>query len=194
MGNCSAICDHNYMPLEHKCDFPGYVADPIISKDILEICNDTWTQILEGKTNILIQKMSQKSSFSPITLFYDEFYNYLFKNTPDTKKFFEGGIEQRAESLIKMITISLNLVNSARTDQLLQSIAISHSKNKGIGPEHYAPVICALFNTLQELLGDSWNSKVETAWCLVYSYILNIMVPISSYHIKDATHNCKIEF
>lgn len=85
-----------------------------------------------------------------------------------------------------MITTGLNMINKeeSKIKKNLSFIANSHGR-MGIGPQHYGPVVTALFSTLQQLLGDRWTPEVNKAWAVAYSYIVNIMIPVAADAIKE---------
>src|SRR5689334_12475389 len=82
--------------------FDGYIENPVITSDTINRAQKSW--------KLMLNKKSHKSTpISPVTEFYEYFYSYLFSRYPLTRLFFvDGGIQKRAHSLIRMITVALD--------------------------------------------------------------------------------------
>ncbi len=196
LTNC-ALSDEalGYLPLTAQMEhgnlaiayFPGHISDPIITEKIVLACNTSWKQLLNGDSEPLRRRKAADTNSSPITAFYDVFYQHLFEKAPSTRQFFaHGGIQKRAQSLIQMISTGLNMIDKdeAKIKKNLSFIASSHGK-MGIGPKDYSPVVTALFFTLKELLAELWTPEVLEAWTVAYSYIVNIMVPVAADSVRE---------
>eukprot|EP00607_Mallomonas_marina_P001323 CAMPEP_0182438528 /NCGR_PEP_ID=MMETSP1167-20130531/85837_1 /TAXON_ID=2988 /ORGANISM="Mallomonas Sp, Strain CCMP3275" /LENGTH=300 /DNA_ID=CAMNT_0024631939 /DNA_START=240 /DNA_END=1142 /DNA_ORIENTATION=+ len=124
---------------------------------------------------------------SSLTWFYDAFYDKFFELCPETKVMFER------VSMIKQGRLIAGVISSAldsfANPEKLKKRLVSNTKNhngKGIKSEHYVNMGEALVSTLEMIIGPLFDAATKDAWYRIYSYMLNIILPVSvEYEVEE---------
>ena len=104
------------------------------------------------------------------------FYSRLFEVAPGVKHMFTTDPKEQARKLMNMITLIVTkLQNLDEIMDGVKSLAQRHGKY-GAQVEHYVVVGECLIWTLQQGLGDRWNSETEEAWTTVYGVLSSAMI------------------
>ena len=104
------------------------------------------------------------------------FYTRLFEVAPDLKHMFTTDPKEQARKLMSMVTLIVTKLQ--KLDDIIQEIrnlAQRHGKY-GAKPEHYAVVGECLLWTLEQGLGEKWNSETAEAWTSVYGVLSEAMI------------------
>lgn len=182
MGSvCSQIFPITALP-ENTPYFDGYILDAHPTPNDILLAKESWKVLLSGDTPEM-KALAGNTKTSPGTLLYDAFYNHLFMKAPETKVFWTGGIALRAHSLTNMVGMAVKAIGSEDEIQKFTNVARAHGF-KGIDANHYAAVINALFYALDTLLGENLTPAHRAAWATIFSFICDIMMPISHISVK----------
>jgi hypothetical protein len=57
---------------------------------------------------------------------------------------------------------------------------------KGIDIYQFKPVISALLFSLEQMLGDQFTAEIQSAWCHIYSHVMQQMSPTIDKHCPSA--------
>lgn len=104
------------------------------------------------------------------------FYGRLFEVNPELQSLFRGNMDEQIQKLMTMLTVIVN--NLTRLEQIIpaaQKLAVRHI-DYGVEEKHYAAVGSALLWTLEQGLGEAWNSNVEEAWTTAYQTLSGVMI------------------
>ena len=165
-----------YSKVQPTLYFDSYLPNSVVTQEIITSCKQSWAEALKN-----------------ITLFYDEFYTYLFIHSPEIAKFFNSSNEEKksnlntiqvkAKSLIGMIQKVINDVvptNSPESllikeKRIFQSIFKGH-KMKEIQKHFYIPYTNAVFYALKKTLGNEiFTMEVSNCWSILYSHVFDLM-------------------
>ena len=103
------------------------------------------------------------------------FYGRLFELDPEVKPLFKGDMKEQGAKLMKTIGIAVNaLDNLEPLVPTLKQLGAAHA-GYGVKDAHYDTVAAALLWTLEQGLGDSYNTEVEQAWVAVYGIVADTM-------------------
>ena len=114
------------------------------------------------------------------------FYNKLFLDTPELRHLFKGGLEEQSKKLLTMLTVVVKGLD--KLDALkaaIQQLAMRH-KGYGVRDEHYAKVGVALIFTLEQGLGDAFNTATKEAWMTCYTILSGIMMTVGEEEVLVA--------
>ena len=104
------------------------------------------------------------------------FYSRLFEVAPGVKHMFTSDPKEQSRKLMNMVTLIVTKLQ--KLDEIINEIknlAQRHGKY-GAKPEHYAVVGECLLWTLEQGLGDKWNSETKDAWVKVYGVLSEAMI------------------
>jgi hemoglobin-like flavoprotein len=104
------------------------------------------------------------------------FYSKLFLDTPELRHLFKGGLEEQSKKLLTMLNVvikGLDKLDALKT--AIEQLAIRH-KGYGVRDEHYAKVGAALIFTLEQGLGDAFNTATKEAWVQCYILLSGVMM------------------
>ena len=92
---------------------------------------------------------------------------------------FTSGIISQGKFLVKMVSLILNsLKNKDKFIKAMEDLAMRHCE-RGVRGVEYGIVGDVLFATLQRTVGDdSFTREVENAWKLIYSSMIQVIVPL----------------
>lgn len=140
-----------------------------------------------NKEEILIVQESMELILTEAIPMGEKLYQKLFDKAPYTRDLFHTDIPSQSRKLMSIIIhITANLDQMESLQEELTELAIKH-ENYNVKPEHYDLLGEALFDTLQETLGNHWNLKVHNAWKSAYSSIANSMITAQQNHVKKQT-------
>ncbi len=99
---------------------------------------------------------------------------------------FKGGVVSQGNFLVKMLSLSLTLLNDqTKFYDTLYKLAENHCK-KGIKAIEYGIVGEVLFYSLKKVLGSEYSKEVHRAWIKIFSRMLKIMVPVAvAFELKS---------
>ena len=125
----------------------------------IKIVKDTWSAVLP------IQETAASL-----------FYGRLFKEYPEVKPLFKGDMQEQGEKLMKMLDQAVgSLDNVEALIEPLKAAGKAH-KNYGVKDEDYAKVGACLLWTLEQGLGDVYDTSVENAWGETYKTVSSVMI------------------
>jgi hemoglobin-like flavoprotein len=116
---------------------------------------------------------------SCISWFYSVFYERLFDVHPLCRPLFTSGIISQGKFLVKMVSLILNcLKNKEKFVKTMEDLAMRHCE-RGIRGIEYGIVGDVLFHALRRCVGPvNFTREVEQAWKLIYSSMIQVIVPL----------------
>mmetsp|Transcript_35925 Transcript_35925/g.36609 ORF Transcript_35925/g.36609 Transcript_35925/m.36609 type:complete len:360 (+) Transcript_35925:93-1172(+) len=191
-GGRQSFLDEQQEHYEKIC--PKYlVKDAIVTDEHIQLAKSSWVMIMSGENTepfIIRKAVSKSDSFpytSSLTWFYDAFYNKFFELCPDTKAMFERvSMVKQGRLIAGVISSALESFNDTeKLKKRLVSNTVNHN-GRGIKSEHYAKMGEALVSTLEMIIGPKFDSATKKAWYRIYSYMLNIILPVSvEYEVEE---------
>lgn len=167
-----------------------YTHDAIITDHEIHLAKSSWISIIEDKSLAYQQKFQEDLNFnqsSCISWFYSLFYDRLFDIHPLCRPLFTTGIISQGKFLVKMISLILNcLKNQEKFILTMKDLALRHCE-RGIRGIEYGIVGDVLFYTLRSAIGSSFTQEVENSWKLIYSSMLQIIVPLCVEYERSGT-------
>ena len=105
----------------------------------------------------------------------DLFYDRLFETTPAVRPMFPEDLTTQKQKLMQMLSIAVNNLHQIET--ILPAVEELGRRHVAYGaePEHYDTVGETLLWTLEQGLGDGFDSEVEAAWTAAYGVIAGAM-------------------
>lgn len=115
---------------------------------------------------------------SCISWFYSIFYERLFDVHPMCRPLFTSGIISQGKFLVKMVSLILNcLKNREKFIRAMEDLALRHCE-RGVRGVEYGIVGDVLIYTIHKAVGAPFTRDVENAWKLIYSSMIQIIVPL----------------
>jgi hemoglobin-like flavoprotein len=115
---------------------------------------------------------------SCISWFYSNFYERLFDVHPMCRPLFTSGIISQGKFLVKMVSLILNsLKNKDKFIHAMEDLAMRHCE-RGVRGVEYGIVGDVLFSTIHKTVGTPFTREVENAWKLIYSSMIQVIVPL----------------
>lgn len=106
----------------------------------------------------------------------DVFYGRLFLMYPSLRAMFKGSMDNQYQKFVDMLSIIVaRLGRPGAVAQEISALAQSHA-GYGVQPSHYEAVKEALLWTLEQGLGDDWNTTVQRAWVACYDALTQAML------------------
>lgn len=151
----------------------------ITDRDLV-VAKSSWNYIIEDRSPLYLElkKGPDFEHASCISWFYSIFYARLFNVHPMCKPLFTSGIVSQGKFLVKMVSLILNcLKHREKFVKTMEDLAMRHCE-RGIRGVEYGIVGDVLFYSLQKTLGNLFTLEIETAWKLIFSSMLGIIVPL----------------
>lgn len=105
-------------------------------------------------------------------LFYDE----LFRRMPEARDLFVSDMTRQGDKLMATLNaVILQIQNWSSIESDVEGLGLRHVAY-GVRPEHYAPTGAALYEMLQEVLGDTFTDAHRAAWEKAYQAIADAMI------------------
>lgn len=105
----------------------------------------------------------------------DLFYQRLFELDDSLKTLFPDDMTEQKKKLMQTLAVCVNGLNElGEIVPAVQALGRRHV-DYNVKPEHYETVGAALLWTLEQGLGDAWNTDVEQAWTEVYGVLSTTM-------------------
>jgi len=106
------------------------------------------------------------------TLFYDN----LFEADPSLRKLFSSDMTKQKQTL--MATLGYVVSKLDRLDDIVGDVMKLGAKHAGYGVQesHYGTVGASLIKTLEQGLGEHWNTEVKDSWIAAYSILSGAMI------------------
>jgi len=90
---------------------------------------------------------------------------------------FKSGIKAQGRFLVKMISLSVSLLDDKQKfDETMLNLANAHNK-RGVRANEYGIVGEVLFHSVKTCIGPAYTPKVHMAWIKVFSRMLKAIVP-----------------
>lgn len=103
------------------------------------------------------------------------FYSHLFEQDPSLQALFKGNMEEQGRKLMQMIGVAVGKLGDLPTlVPVLQSLGARHA-GYGVQDSHYATVGAALLKTLEQGLGEAFDTPTREAWTTVYGVMAQTM-------------------
>jgi len=194
MGNCPCLSTAKVSPEEiilpksvydrqkliDRAMPPWAIPNPKVDAYTLQLVAESWTQVTNGEGLPFKVAKATDKSLTSLVFFHNTFYNTFFSIAPEVKPYFSNGIKVQGQVLANILTFIVKCAGESLTDlvQVLKHIAIIHNK-MNIPAHHYAVVGQVLLMTLSKCLGEElFTSEVRYAWTMVYSQIMEVMIPV----------------
>jgi hemoglobin-like flavoprotein len=104
------------------------------------------------------------------------FYTKLFLDTPELRPLFKGSLEEQSRKLLSMLHVVITgLDRLEEFKKAIQALAMRH-KGYGVVDEHYGKVGAALLYTLEQGLGDVFDTPTKEAWVRCYTILSGVMM------------------
>ncbi|MFA5405610.1 MAG: globin domain-containing protein [Ignavibacteria bacterium] len=98
----------------------------------------------------------------------EKFYKRLFEANPDISKLFKGDMKEQAGSLMRMVkTVVEGLNHPDIIIPAIQDLGRRHNEY-GVEPEQYKIFGDCLISTVEEEMGNDFNSATKKAWEKLY--------------------------
>ena len=114
------------------------------------------------------------------------FYQNLFEYAPSIRSLFKADITTQAVKLLSMLNVVVDHLD--KLDVVAGDIVKLAQRHNGYGakPEHYAAVGVSLIKTLEQGIGENWNSDTEAAWLKAYGILSGVMIEAQSQSQEEA--------
>jgi hemoglobin-like flavoprotein len=125
------------------------------------------------------QKTLVKESFAKVAPRSEEaarlFYGRLFEIAPDLRALFKGDMDEQGRKLISMISVAV--ANIDRLDAVAPAVRALGERHAtyGVTDKDYGPVAAALLWTLEQALGDAFDTPAREAWVALYTIVAGLM-------------------
>jgi len=154
-----------------------------ISDDTLKLCQDSFDQIVAGNYHSYKEALvaGEDTPRDALTFLVVDFYKSLFIRLPDAKALFSVQVDAQAELLSRMIHTVITLVQQDQKracESILTDMGNMHN-SMGVHPAFYGEFGYTFICTLRKHFGESFSEEVNNAWVKLFSYILNVLIPIA---------------
>jgi hemoglobin-like flavoprotein len=153
----------------------------VVSDRELSLAKASWNLIIEDKSPAYVQQKASNPNFdhaSCISWFYSVFYDRLFDVHPMCRPLFTTGIVSQGKFLVKMVSMTLSCITKKeKFTKTMEDLAMRHCE-RGIRGVEYGIVGDVLFYCIKKSCGDTFTLEQENAWKLIYSSMLQIIVPL----------------
>ena len=159
---------------------PWCVTDPKVDAYTLTMAKTSWTSVTEGKGDPFRLAVTKNELLTPVVFFHDTFYNSFFDVSPDVKPLFKRGIKTQGQVLANILSFILSRAEGDPDGfvRILRHISVIHNQ-MGIESHYYSVVGQVLLMTLKKCLGDDlYTREVEYAWKVIYSKMMEVMIPV----------------
>jgi hemoglobin-like flavoprotein len=151
------------------------------SGDVYSGSSSTWASTHRTTSSTLLSEDSTRSStFTPLVMFYDVFYDRLFDVAPGVRPLFKSSMKTQGKALVKMIGMAITVLDNS--DSLVPALEALAERHIGYGARipHYGVVGEVLMWTLEYCFGPAvFTEEVMTAWLTVYSLMMAVMIPVA---------------
>lgn len=146
------------------------------------LIQQSYGTIAQSSTYAAAQKADP--DLTPTDFLSFQFYESLFLILPSARRMFSRSIEKQGEMVQAVIVMLLERLVAhtpealAKMQDSVRELVESHSE-KRITLNQYNIVGEALVSALQHCCGpEQWTPQIERAWYMLYSALLNMVVPI----------------
>ena len=103
------------------------------------------------------------------------FYTRMFEQYPELRSMFPDNMENQQKLLFNMINMAVN--GLTRLDDIVPGVQKLGQRHVGYGvkDEDYDKVGASLLWTLEQALGEDWNSELAQAWTDCYGLLATTM-------------------
>jgi hemoglobin-like flavoprotein len=111
--------------------------------------------------------------------FFDTFFGKFAALDESTQLLYKGNLKIKAKALVGMINVILAAVraNKRERDRILHDLAFEHAKY-GVSAAQYPAMGRSFLATMGEVLGEEgWTKETEHVWAVVWSAVLQSVVP-----------------
>ena len=109
------------------------------------------------------------------------FYHRLFELDETLRPLFHSDLKRQGRLLMKMIATAVDHLDDLSTlVPVVQNLGKPH-RVYGVVPEHYDTVGAALLWTLEQGLGEHYDTDVERAWSRAYGLLSGVMLDAAGY-------------
>jgi hemoglobin-like flavoprotein len=128
-----------------------------------------------SKEEIKLIQYSFKTLTSKSKRVGEKFYNRLFEKYPDMSGLFKGDMKEQAGALMRMVKTVVEGLN--HPDIIIPSIQdLGRRHNEyGVAPEQYKIFGECLIKTIEDEMGNDFNSATKKAWLKLYDLLADIM-------------------
>lgn len=192
---------HNTIPLSIQIAHftpSSFPLIPFFNKNTIKICKKSWEILLKTTYKSLQTGLNTSS----ITVFYNEFYQRLYKldNKHEIDKILtnncRGGsnIAAKGAIIVRIVKFALSLENNAENIKKIRKLGKSHSR-MGIRGWQYSMFIEILLITISSQLGSYATFDVMSCWVNLFAFILQHMLPtalegnVTPYELNTAEHS-----
>jgi hemoglobin-like flavoprotein len=105
----------------------------------------------------------------------EKFYKRLFESNPNISKLFKGDMKEQAGALMRMVkTVVEGLNHPEIIIPAIQDLGRRHNEY-GVTPEQYKIFGECLISTIEEEMGNDFNSVTKKAWQKLYGILADEM-------------------
>ena len=118
--------------------------------------------------------------------FFDVFYARLFDVHPLCKPMFKNGVKAQGRFLVKMMSLSLSLLdNKVKFQETMIDLANAHNK-RGVRANEYGIIGEVLFFSIKECIGPAYTPVAHFAWVKIFCRMLKYIVPTAvSFELSE---------
>ena len=110
--------------------------------------------------------------------FFDVFYARLFDVHPLCKPMFKNGVKAQGRFLVKMMSLSLSLLdNKVKFQETMIDLANAHNK-RGVRANEYGIIGEVLFFSIKECIGPAYTPVAHFAWVKIFCRMLKIRISV----------------
>jgi len=166
--------------------------DTKLSPEHVQLCQSSFDRITSGNYPTFQQSAAlqgPENQEDPLVFVVHDFYQTLMDRIPAARTLFQISITSQAELLGRMIGTVLSLVGQQKEvcERLLKDMAYAHN-TYGVHPAFYGEFAYTFICTLRKHIGIYFTPEINQAWVVLFSYMLNVMVPVSAKgeHVSSA--------
>jgi hemoglobin-like flavoprotein len=121
-----------------------------------------------------------RASFALVAPIADQaaalFYANLFEADPSLRSLFRGDMAAQGAKLMQMIGAAVRLLDTPHAlVPVLRRLGERHAGYR-VREAHYATVGTALLRTLEQGLGDAFDTDTRDAWAALYDFVSATMI------------------
>lgn len=167
---------------------PLYYQKDHVTQDDIYVAGNSWRVIIEGNSPMM-QQMRLYTGLADadgMDLYRELFFTRLFDVHDAARPMFSEKAVRSGKFIGSVMQLCFDQLDHPKDfRRKIVALAESHCQ-MGIRTIEYGVIGEVLFWSLQKILGDAYNRRVEEAWTKVFSSMLRIIVPIAVSFERDA--------
>jgi hemoglobin-like flavoprotein len=151
-----------------------------LTPEMVALVQQSWQDVMSDTANVAyVAARAKDPTITPLTYFYNHFYENLFEWLPEVRPMFKHGIRHQGKMLANVIKyIVANLANDETEFKANLTLLAKVHNGRGITANHYSIMGMTLVHTIRVCLGPGFTEDLRVAWTVVYSRMMLVIIPI----------------